>query len=251
MTSPYFADHFSAGAAEYARHRPTYPLALVERLAELAPGRRLAWDAGCGNGQAARLLASVFERVRATDASDRQIGCAEAHPQVEYAVAREDASGLPSASADLVTVAQALHWFDLDAFHAEVRRVLRPGGLLAEWCYGLAEVDGATDAAVLDFYERRVGRYWPPERVHVETGYRDLAFPFDVIDIGTFAMEARLDRAAFLAYIGTWSAVTRCRDVEGRDPLPELATELALHWPDGEARIVRWPLAVRVGRVRE
>jgi SAM-dependent methyltransferase len=245
-----FADHFSAGAKVYARHRPRYPAALAQRLAELAPGRELAWDAGCGSGQAATLLAGSFTRVRATDASARQLAHAEPHPRVDYAHGREDASGLPDGSADLVAVAQALHWFDLEAFHGEARRVLRPGGLIAQWSYSLARVDPVTDAAVERFYRERVGRHWPPERLHVENGYRELAFPFESVEAGVFAMEAHLDRDAMLDYIGTWSAVTRCRETEGADPLPELAAALAPGWPDpGELRRVRWPLMLRVGRV--
>lgn len=249
MPAAGFADHFSAGASDYARHRPGYPPALFARLADLAPGRRLAWDAGCGNGQAARQLAAQFERVRATDASREQIENAAAHPGVEYAVGREDASGLAAGSVDLVTVAQALHWFDGAAFHAEVRRVLRPGGLVAVWGYGLAQVEPAIDALVERFYAERVGRFWPPERVHVENGYRDLPFPYEPLEPGVFAMEARLERSAFLGYVGTWSALGRCREAEGRDPLPELDVALAPLWPEGSLRLVRWPLALRVGRV--
>lgn len=243
-----FSDHFSPGARDYAAYRPAYPASLIEAVAVLAPGRGLAWDCATGSGQAAVPLGALFDRVVATDASAQQIAHARPHPRVTYRVAREDDSGLPDGAADLVTVAQALHWLDLDRFYAEARRVLRPGGALAAWCYGLALVDPATDAAVRAFYDGRVGRHWPPERRHVDDGYRDLPFPFPERAVGPFQVRAELTRDELLGYVGTWSAVARCRETEGVDPLPELAHALAPHWPDpGQRRAVRWPIALRAG----
>jgi SAM-dependent methyltransferase len=245
-----FADHYSRGAREYAAHRPGYPPALVARVAALCPRQGLAWDVGTGNGQAAHLLAAHFQAVRATDASAAQIGQATPHHRVTYAVAREDDSGLDAGSADLVTVAQALHWFDLTRFYAEVRRVLRPDGVVAAWCYGRVHVDTPVDRVVDAFYTRRVGRYWPPERRHVEVAYRDLPFPFDEVALDGGEMAARLSRGGFVGYVGTWSAVRRARDAEGQDPLREFAKELAVVWPDADqVRTVSWPIGLRVGRV--
>ena len=121
-----FKDHFSASAAGYAVHRPRYPDALVDFLAEQAPGHELALDVGCGTGQLSVLLARRFRRVIATDASARQIEEAEPHPSIEYRVAPAEQSGLEDGSADLVTVAQAAHWFELSSFYEEVWRILRP-----------------------------------------------------------------------------------------------------------------------------
>src|SRR5215831_1555408 len=135
MTEPAFKDHFSAHATDYRAFRPSYPAELFTFLASAAPARDLAWDCGTGNGQAAVALAEHFARVFATDASAEQVKNAEPHPRVEYAVAPAEKCPLPDHTADLVTVAQALHWFDFDRFYAEVRRVARPGGLLAVTCY--------------------------------------------------------------------------------------------------------------------
>src|SRR5215475_11590766 len=124
-----FKDHFSRQAANYAKFRPRYRRELFDYLASIAPGRELAWDCGTGNGQAAVGLASVFDRVIATDASKKQIANAEPHNRVEYHVAPAENSGIPSGTIDLIMVAQALHWFDLDRFYGQAGRVLKPDGI--------------------------------------------------------------------------------------------------------------------------
>lgn len=244
-----FADHFSTLASDYAAFRPVYPRSLAAWLAELAPSRALALDCGTGNGQAARLLAEEFERVIATDASREQLGKALPHPRVEYRCASAEVSGLADASVDLINVAAAIHWFDRERFYAEVRRVLKPGGVLAAYSYDVVRLSPELDACVAWFYDR-VRPYWPAGRKHVEAHYRDFEFPFDELDFGERAIEARIDRRAYLGYIGTWSAVARCREIERRDPLPELEARVAPLWPDpSEKRRALWPLFGRVGRV--
>lgn len=242
-----FPDHFSGVAKRYARHRPRYPRSLFAYLAGQSEGHDLVWDCGTGNGQAAIPLAEHFARVHATDPSPQQLEAAGKHPRVHYRVATASASGLPDASVDLVTVAQALHWFDRPAFYAEVRRVLRPGGTLALWCYGSAVVEPAVDEVVGWFYHERVGRYWPPERAHIESAYRDIDFPYPRHRVPPFTMEISWTREELLAYIGTWSALQECRRLEAADPLPELADRLAAIWPDDEPRDVRWPLTLLIG----
>ena len=245
-----FADHFSRGAAAYAQFRPRYPDGLFRFLADVAPGRRLAWDCGTGSGQAAVGLASHFEQVRATDPSRGQLAHAEPHPRVTYAIGRESASGLADRTADLVTAAQAAHWFDLDAFYAEARRVLVHTGVLAVWCYGAMHVDPTLDPLLDWFYGERVGRHWPPERALVDAGFTTLPFPFDELSAPHIDMQAAMTRDELLGYVGTWSAVARARDAEHVDPMRELSVTVAEHWPDAaERRTVHWPLGIRVGRV--
>jgi SAM-dependent methyltransferase len=243
-----FLDHFSGQAAEYAAFRPVYPAALIDWLACTAPSRGLAWDCGTGNGQAAVMLADRFDAVLATDASPAQIAAAPPHPRVTYRVAREDESGAEPASVDLVTAAQALHWFDRPRFYAEAARVLKPDGVLAVWCYNLARISPAIDSAVTRFYAERVGRYWPPERREVETEYRAFDLPFGELPVPSFVMTAQLTREAFVAYVGTWSAVARARREEQQDPLPDLVSALTPIWPVAQLREVAWPLAVRAAR---
>ncbi len=246
-----FADHFSGVASEYAEFRPRYPDALFDWLAALAAHRDLAWDCATGSGQAAVALASRFERVIATDASAGQIAVAPPHPRVEYRVAPAEASGLPPASVDLLTVAQALHWFDRPAFYAEARRVMRPGGIVAAWTYGHPSIDEPRADAVLQrFYSETVGLYWPEERALVDAGYRTIDFPFAEVAPPPFEMETRWTLVSLVGYVSTWSAVTRFREAGKGDPVPAFAEALATHWGDrGLPRRIAWPLALRVGRV--
>ena len=254
MTPPAgrFKDHFSSIAAAYAAHRPSYPPALIERLARVAPVRRLAWDAGCGSGQLSVLLAGRFERVWATDASQEQIARATAHPKVAYRCAPAESSGLPDAVVDLATAAQAAHWFDLPSYYAEVRRVVRPGGILALISYGVMSVDADLDAIIQPFYHDVLGSYWPPERRHVDEGYRSLSFPFEEPTDPAPPLEIRLEWRLedLVGYVGTWSAVWALRRAEGQARLEVFHEALARAWgPSERIRTVRWPLAIRVGRV--
>lgn len=247
---PTFPDHFSHVAARYADFRPRYPGALFEHLATLVRPDAAVWDCAAGNGQAARGLAENFARVVATDASAGQIASATPHPRIEYRVALAEQSGLSDASVQLVTVAQALHWFDLDRFYAEVKRVLSPGGVLAVWCYGINELDGEeVNAIVHEFYAGTVGPYWPPSRLIVEAGYRTLPFPFPELEAPTLRMEAKWTLEQTLGYFSTWSATSRYIAANGTNPIEPLAKQLAAVWGDARVpRRVTWPLAMRVGR---
>ena len=186
-----FKDHFSKQAADYVKFRPRYPRELFEYLGSLAPSRKLAWDCGTGNGQAAVGLASVFDRVIATDASEKQISNAQAHERVEYRVARAEESALESASIDLIMVAQALHWFDLDRFYDEVRRVLKKNSVLAASAYNLLHIEPAIDEVINRYYYEVVGPFWPPERDLVETDYKDIQLPFPELPHRQFEMRTR------------------------------------------------------------
>ena len=245
-----FKDHFSGHAAGYARARPTYPDALFAFLAGVPAGRAAAWDCGAGSGQAARSLAPHFGKVVATDASAAQVAKAEGAPRLLFAAAAAERAPLRDASVDLVTVAQALHWFDFPAFFAEAARVARPGAALACWCYGNNQVTPEVDRAWLRFYRDVVGPYWPPERMLVEEGYRSIAFPFPALPAPAFAMEADWDLPEFLDYLGTWSAAQYYRKAEGADPLDAVREEMAAAWGDADRkRRIVWPLTLKLMRL--
>ena len=244
-----FKDHFSSRSVDYSLYRPTYPPALAQELARRAPGRELALDCGCGSGQFTPLLAEVFDRVEATDASEKQIAAAAPHPRITYRVAKAEASGLPDASVDLLTVAQALHWFDLDAFYAEARRVLKPGGVVALITYGDAELDGAIGDVLNTFSHRTIGRFWPPERRLVMEAYRSLPFPFEEEPVIETTMTADWPLERLLGYVDTWSAMRGAERELGRGPYEVFTRELGELWGDPAApREVRWKLTARVGR---
>jgi SAM-dependent methyltransferase len=182
--------------------------------------------------------------------SQAKLARAPRHPKVEYRVAAAEESGLAPATVDLVTVAQALHWFRIEAFFTEVDRVLKPGGILAVWTYGNQVIgDEPLDAALSRFYRDVVGPYWPSERRHVEAGYRTLPFPYQEVAAPAFNMQEEWTLLELLGYIGTWSATQRYRATLGHDPIPELGMQLGQHWgPPSATRSVRWPLSLRVGR---
>lgn len=245
-----FHDHFSTQADRYTQFRPHYGPELFAYLASLAGRHDLAWDCGTGSGQAAVALADYFQEVVATDPSWRQIEHAQPHKRVRYVVARAEHTPLADHSVDLVTVAQAVHWFDRPRFYEEVRRATHSGSVLALWAYGLASISPAVDAVVARLYEPILGRFWPPERKLIEDRYATIDFPFEEIATPPFEMTARWNLLQLIGYLSTWSSVEKYRVAQRSDPLALIEHELGAAWgqPDLE-RLVRWPLYLRVGRV--
>ncbi len=246
-------DYFSAQAAEYARYRPHYPPELFAYLGSVARDHDLAWDCATGNGQTAVPLAKYFAQVIATDLSATQIDHAERHERVEYRVARAESSGVKSGSADLITVSQALHWFDLDAFYAEAKRVLAPDGVLAVSSYGSATID---DPALSEIFSRfewtTLGAYWPPRREYVGEALRSLPFPFAELRAPEFRLEVEWTLEQLVGYARSWSATAKYIVEHGDDPTPGLAEALGSRWGGAEkVRVVRWPFVVRAGRVSD
>ena len=245
-----FADLFSRQAGAYAASRPRYPAALYDAILAHVPGRALAWDCATGNGQAAVDLARRFDRVVATDASPEQIAHAVPVANVEYRVAPAEASGLPRASVDLTTVAQALHWLDPARFYEEVQRVVRSGGVLAAWSYGSCTAGADIASLLREFEYGLLAPYWDSRRRWVDEGYRTIPFPFAEIPMSAFELRADWSLSQLGEYLRSWSAVDGYRQARGDDPVTPLLDRIVKHWGAPEAiRTVRWPLSVRVGRV--
>jgi SAM-dependent methyltransferase len=242
-----FPDHFSAIAARYAQYRPHYPDALVDLLAQLAPARDAAWDAGCGNGQVSVPLGERFARVWATDASEQQLAAARPHPQVVYRCAPAEASGLADASVDLAVAAQAAHWFEWPRYVAEVARVARPGALAALVAYGNPTIAG--DAGeIVERHLRGIHPCWPANREHILNGYRDLVWPWSRIDVPASDLVASWTREEFTGYVATWSGTQRDMAANGPARFDRVCEQLARVWPDGERRDVHWPLTIHLAR---
>ncbi|MFQ5634280.1 MAG: class I SAM-dependent methyltransferase [Gammaproteobacteria bacterium] len=245
-----FKDHFSGHAVEYDAFRPRYPETLFAYLASLCPGRELAWDCATGSGQSAAGLAGRFRKVVATDASENQIAQAAHKSGVTWAVARAEDSGLETGSVDLITVAQALHWFDIDAFSREADRVLRGGGVLAAWTYNLLETGGDADREIGNLYGRVLGSFWPPERRQVEEAYAGIQLPFEEIRCPAFEMTARWTFSDLIGYLNTWSAVRAFERSHGSSAVDLVHDELREAWGDAcEVRTISWPFTLRAWRM--
>lgn len=243
-----FKDHFSKHAADYAKFRPHYPREMFEYLGTLAPNKKVAWDCATGNGQAAMELAKLFERVIATDASEKQIANAERHERVEYRIAPAEERGMESESVDLIMVAQALHWLDHSRFYPEARRVLKTNGVFAASAYKFFHITPRIDEIVNErYYKTVVGPCWPPERVLVEK-FHAVPFPFAEIKTPRFEMSAEWTLDHLVGYLRSWSASQRFIAENNRDPIDEIADELRVAWGDAdETRKIVWPLTLRVG----
>lgn len=244
-----FKDLFSERASYYSRYRPDYPEALFTWISGVVSDHRTVWDCATGNGQAAKGLARFFGRVIATDASADQIGHAEPDPKIEYRVANASQSGLHDSSVDMVTVAQALHWFDLDSFYAEARRVLRPGGAVVIWGYGDPFLDSVElDRILNDFNRGKLEEYWMPERNIVLDGYSTIPFPFREIETPSMNIERHWTLDDLIGYMRTWSATANYIRQTQTDPIPDVESSLAEQWGGKEnRRLVRWPLHIRAG----
>ena len=243
-----FKDHFSRQSDTYASARPRYPAALFDWLAAQGPGRELAWDVGCGNGQASVGLASHFKRVVACDPSESQIRNAIPHPRIDYRVQAAETASLPAESVDLLIVAQALHWFDLDAFYASAMPALKPGALFATWCYGISTVSPEVDAVFERLYRGPLDAFWPPERAHIENDYINLPLPFSqTLATPAFSLTVDWNADQYLAYLRSWSASQRHLDATGVDAVSEIESDMREAF--GEPSLnVSWPLTIKACR---
>lgn len=242
-------DNFSTQADRYAKYRPHYPRELYEFLQQLQI-YEIAWDCGTGNGQVAVELAKFCSHVHATDASAAQLNYAVTYPKITYQVAQAEHSGLADHSVDLITVAQAIHWFDFERFYAEVRRVARPNALLAVWGYGLLKISPELDEIINHFYYQVVGHYWDAERKHLDQEYRSIPFPFKSLPTPSFKMSLEWDLADLLGYFATWSSVQKMLKLQLDNPLDPLTPQLAQHWGrPTEKRVITWDIYLKVARL--
>lgn len=243
---------FSEGGENYSQYRPEYTRELADYLAKLAPDNQKALDVGCGTGQLTRLLSDHFAAVTGVDPSEDQLRNASLATGISYI--HSPAENLPADFSDysLVTVAQAAHWFRLNDFYREVRRVAAPGAIIALISYGVLSIEGEIGERFRKFYYDEIGRFWPSERKLVDSGYRELYFPFEELQAPPFRIETKWNLQALLGYISTWSAVRQAKQQGEMKVISQFAEDLAAMWgsPEG-SRDVSWPINMRIGRLPE
>ena len=238
-------------ADQYYRHRPTYPQNWYHFLSELCDEHELAFDCATGNGQAALGLADYFDRIVATDVSKEQIANAFHMPNVEYRVSPGEVIDLPDNSVDLVTVAQGIHWLNMEKFYLEAKRVMKPGAKIAVWCYNMTEISEALDSLIANFAFETLKPYWPDEVKYVFNNYSDIPFPFTEMKDRGFYIKREWSFDELLNYLNTWSAIGKFWKNEGADPVKEIAPSLREAWGDEDLRLIKWPLHYRLGTLNE
>ncbi|MBX2906343.1 MAG: class I SAM-dependent methyltransferase [Taibaiella sp.] len=242
-------DNFSAGSGNYSLFRPSSPPELFDFLYANTNRFEHAWDCGTGNGQVAAVLAQRFERVTATDISQKQVDEAPRLANIDYLIERAEHTSIASASVDLVTVAQAIHWFDFEPFYAEVKRVCRPGALIAAWTYTGINITESVDKVIEQLYHELTGPYWDKERRYVDACYRSIPFPFEEIETPVFSIVRDLTLEQLSGYLRTWSGVKHYERATGVDPVSLVEHELVAAWGDVPTKESKWPVHMRAGRV--
>lgn len=241
-------DNFSEQSNLYKAFRPTYPAEMYNFILELVPDRKCAWDCGTGNGQVATELAKHFKQVHATDISRQQLDQAPDHPNIEYSVQKAEEPAFPDNYFNLITVAQAIHWFDLDPFYKEVNRTIKKRGVLTVMGYGLAETFPEADNIISRLFHEITGPYWDEERRYLDEKYETLPFPFREIESPEFSSYFEWDFEHLYGYLKTWSAVNHYENQTDHSPLDLIYDELKSCWKN-KIRTVHFPIFTRIARV--
>ena len=245
-----FKDNFSKQSDIYLKYRPHYPIELYTYLSSLTKEHQLAWDCGTGNGQAATGLAEFYKQVIATDPSEQQIKNAIANNKVKYLVEKAESTSINSNSIDLLTIANALHWFDFDAFYKEAKRVLKNKGVIAAWAYGPPSVSPEVDKWIMHFHNEILDAYWLAENRLVEKEYTSIPFPFQPISCPEFFSEKEMNLYDLIGYLNTWSATQRFITERNFNPTDQLLDQLKMVWKDPYAvKKLKWKLTLKAGRV--
>jgi len=241
-------DNFSKQADIYAKYRPQYPQKLFDFVLDNVNPKHSAWDCATGNGQSAKMLAKQFEKVFATDISQKQLDNAEQAANINYSLQPAEKTNFAEHLFDLITVSQALHWFATDEFYNEVKRVAKPGSVFAAWSYSLLFITPEIDKLVRSYYTDVIGPYWDAERKWVDEEYRTIYFPFDEIPSPGFEMNYYWTIEELEGYFNTWSALQKFIVARGHNPVPEIFAQIKPYWKS-HAMKVTFPLHMRIGKI--
>ncbi len=245
-----YVKHFNDKSENYLSYRPTYPDALFDYLMTLAPKHGVVWDCGTGTGQAAFSLAQRDLYVLATDINPSPLTIGLKSQGVEYLCCTAEQTCFADKTIDLITIAQALHWFDLEKFYTEVRRVAASGSTIAAWCYPLCKINPRIDAIVSKLYVDILGANWPKERGYIDEEYRTILFPFTKMATPELSIEKKLNLELFLGYLNTWSAIKEYEKKNSANPLDLIIEDLQAAWGDSrDEHTIHWPIHLLAGRV--
>ncbi|MBV9575751.1 MAG: class I SAM-dependent methyltransferase [Gammaproteobacteria bacterium] len=247
-----YINHFGEKSREYLQFRPTYPHELYQYLTKLAVEHHYAWDCGTGNGQAAVELATYFQQVIGTDVNQAQLEVAVKKSNIRYVCCAAEATQIENNTVNLISIAQALHWFNFDGFYREVRRVAKSDCIIAAWCYSLGSINKKIDTIIKKLYNEILGdEYWPPERRYIDNAYHTIPFPFAKIVSPYFTMEKEMQFSDLIGYLHTWSAIKAYQKKNQTNPVDLLEADLKTAWGDiTHKHIMHWPLHLLVGKVK-
>lgn len=243
-------DNFSIQANQYAQFRPEYPAELYDFIKNRVEQTHKVWDCATGNGQAAKVLATIFDDVIATDISEKQLENAYKAPNITYLAGTAEETSFATNSFDLITVAQALHWFSFDKFYDEVKRVAKPNAYLATWMYALNTVNLEIDAIVRSLYKPILGDYWDAERHHIDEFYATIPFPFHNVETAMFNYSICWTIEHYLGYLNTWSSVQKYIKQHHKNPVSFIETDLRNAWGKNTVEVT-FPIFLKMGRVEK
>ncbi|MEX2589809.1 MAG: class I SAM-dependent methyltransferase, partial [Chitinophagales bacterium] len=237
-------DNFSKQSNAYQQFRPSYPPEIFDFIYGHLKTRECAWDCGTGNGQVAVELAKNFQKVIATDISQKQIDNAPKVSNIDYRLVAAEKAEFPPNYFDLITVAQAVHWFEFDVFFSFAKKVLKPNALIALITYNLLKIDPKTDAVIQYLYKDILGKYWDPERKHVHAAYASIPFPFEEIPSPEFSNSYHWNFEQLIGYLNTWSSVQHYIRQNGKNPVDEIKGELEKAWEGADEKKVHFPMTL-------
>lgn len=241
-------DLFSNDSLLYQQARPSYPHSVMQEILKFVPERQFAWDCGAGSGQFTQLLTPYFDHIVATDISANQLQNAPYFENVSYQIQAAEKTTFADHSFDLITVAQAIHWFNFEEFYQEVQRTLKPNGIFAVIGYGLIHVEhNLINQKIQHLYSHTLQGYWDHERRFIDQAYQTIPFPFAEYPVDEVKMQYQWSATQLLKYLSTWSAIKHYERTQRQNPLIDLAESLELF--DTLLKI-EFPVFLRIGRLK-